>query len=40
MCDLDYVTDGARSMEMQYGLFNSFGFGSHNAAIDVKKYME
>ncbi|WP_149427215.1 beta-ketoacyl-ACP synthase II [Exiguobacterium acetylicum] len=40
MCDLDYVTEGARSMEMQYGLSNSFGFGGHNAAIVLKKYMD
>jgi len=40
MCDLDYVAEGARSMEVQYGLSNSFGFGGHNAAIVLKKYME
>jgi len=40
MCDLDYVVEGARSMEMQYGLSNSFGFGGHNAAIVLKKYTE
>lgn len=40
MCDLDYMTEGARSMEMQYGISNSFGFGGHNAAIVLKKYMD
>jgi len=39
-CDLDYVAGGARSLEMQYGLSNSFGFGGHNAAIVLKKYMD
>ncbi len=36
MCDLDYVAEGARSVELEYGLSNSFGFGGHNAAIGVK----
>ncbi len=40
MCDLDYVAEGARSLEVQYGLSNSFGFGGHNAAIVLKKYMD
>lgn len=40
MCDLDYVAEGARSVELEYGLFNSFGFGGHNAAIVLKKYMD
>ena len=40
MCDLDYVAEGARSVELEYGLSNSFGFGGHNAAIVLKKYMD
>ena len=33
VCDLDYVTDGARSLEMTHALTNSFGFGGQNSAI-------
>jgi len=40
MCDLDYVAEGARSVELEYGLSNSFGFGGHNAVIVLKKYMD
>ncbi|HOK22612.1 MAG TPA: beta-ketoacyl-ACP synthase II [Candidatus Hydrothermia bacterium] len=37
-CDLDYVPEGPRELEVNYALSNSFGFGGHNAAILVKKY--
>ena len=39
-CDLDYVTGGGISMEVEYALSNSLGFGGHNASILVKKYRE
>lgn len=39
-CDLDYVTRGGISMEVEYALSNSLGFGGHNASILVKKYRE
>lgn len=39
-CDLDYVTRGGISMEVEYVLSNSLGFGGHNASILVKKYRE
>ena len=39
-CDLDYVTRGGVSMEVEYALSNSLGFGGHNASILVKKYRE
>ncbi len=32
-CDLDYVPNEARPMEIDCGLSNSFGFGGHNASI-------
>jgi len=32
-CDLDYVTEGSRKVELNYVLSNSFGFGGHNAAV-------
>lgn len=37
-CDLDYVSEGARSITLNIGLSNSFGFGGHNSAILLKKY--
>ena len=30
-CDLDYVADGGRSMDINYAMSNSLGFGGHNA---------
>jgi 3-oxoacyl-(acyl-carrier-protein) synthase len=37
-CDLDYVTDGARTKEVAICLSNSFGFGGSNAVLVVKRY--
>jgi 3-oxoacyl-[acyl-carrier-protein] synthase II len=39
-CDLDYVTEGARSMRVNTVLSTSFGFGSRNAALVVRRYPE
>jgi len=36
-CDLDYVTDGARAVSMEYALSNSFGFGGTNGSLLFKK---
>jgi 3-oxoacyl-[acyl-carrier-protein] synthase II len=37
-CDLDYVPNEPREMEVNYALSNSFGFGGTNAALLFKKY--
>jgi len=36
-CDLDYVTDGARKVDITYAMSNSLGFGGHNASLVFKK---
>ena len=38
-CDLDYVPNTARKMEVNYAMSNSLGFGGHNATILLKKYI-
>ncbi len=37
-CDLDYVPNIARSLQVNYALSNSLGFGGHNASILLGKY--
>lgn len=37
-CDLDYVPNKARKMNVEVVLSNSFGFGGHNASIVIKRY--
>jgi 3-oxoacyl-[acyl-carrier-protein] synthase II len=36
-CDLDYVPEGSRKLDVKAALSNSFGFGGHNAVICFKK---
>lgn len=38
-CDLDYVPNKPRAMEIKAALSNSLGFGGHNAVLVVKKYV-
>lgn len=37
-CDLDYMIGAPASMDVNYVLSNSLGFGGHNATLLVKKY--
>lgn len=39
-CDLDYVPNIARKVNVNVALSNSLGFGGHNATLVVKRYKE
>jgi len=39
-CDLDYIPNCARQLNIQYALSNSFGFGGTNGALVFKRYVE
>jgi beta-ketoacyl-acyl-carrier-protein synthase II len=38
-CDLDYVPNTARSVELQAALTNSLGFGGHNVTLALSRYV-
>jgi 3-oxoacyl-[acyl-carrier-protein] synthase II len=38
-CDLDYVPNKARKMDVKTAMTNSFGFGGTNATLILKKYL-
>jgi 3-oxoacyl-[acyl-carrier-protein] synthase II len=38
-CDLDYVPNTARAVELQAALSNSLGFGGHNVTLALARYM-
>jgi len=40
VCDLDYVPNQARRVELEVVLSNSMGFGGHNVTLAFKKYSE
>jgi len=37
-CDLDYVPNHARQMQVDAAMSNSLGFGGHNATLVLKKF--
>jgi 3-oxoacyl-[acyl-carrier-protein] synthase II len=39
-CDLDYVTEGARRVDPELVLNNSFGFGGHNACLAFRRFSD
>ena len=37
-CDLDYVAEGARDVDIEYAMMNSLGFGGHNSSLLFRRY--
>ncbi|MSP22344.1 MAG: beta-ketoacyl-[acyl-carrier-protein] synthase II [Dehalococcoidia bacterium] len=37
-CDLDYVPEGSRNLELRYVMSNSLGFGGHNSSLIFKRW--
>ena len=39
-CDLNYVPNQARDLEINHAISNSLGFGGHNASILISKFIK
>ncbi len=37
-CDLDYVPEGARKVDLEYALSNSMGLGGHNGCVILRRH--
>jgi 3-oxoacyl-[acyl-carrier-protein] synthase II len=37
-CDLDYIPNEARKVNVDLAISNAFGFGGHNAVLVLRKY--
>ncbi len=37
-CDLDYVPEGARKVDIEYALSNSMGLGGHNGCVILRRH--
>ena len=39
-CDLDYCPNESRKLDVKYVLNNSFGFGGHNVALVLGRFVD